>query len=400
MGGPWSKGQTTCNVPVRLVHAVAAAVAGNASGGRDPGRRAGRDVARATGVRFRAVIVLVLLAASARDGDAGQPWRGRATGSKYGATRAARKRNRVGGRQQQPRIGAPEGLRPLTASQIDRATARLVAARPDVPAARITAGYARYRTVVARTRAAGHRWPDAVRVRRAGRAHGLSIMRVDLAATATPAAHRPRVLIVGGQHAGNERVGIEAALRFVEAAAGDESLRSQFDITVVPLLTPSALVLADRENADGANTNRTFADGKWTAESKVLKDILDAEPFDIVLDLHGAGDEGRNGFFVIGQGHDRGMSARILSAMESPALMDVRGAGGRPAVVGPYTMAHLGDAVSTNPDTLPDYADLRGVKYAYTLEAPTRMNAEKQVRGVLKLVGSALQNVRRHGDWQ
>ncbi|HUS65199.1 MAG TPA: succinylglutamate desuccinylase/aspartoacylase family protein [Kofleriaceae bacterium] len=351
-------------------------------------------------MRIRLLLVLIVHLTFVREGDASRPWRGRPTGSKYGATRAAQKRNRVGGRQQQPRIGAPEGLRPLTASQIDRATARLVARRPDVAPRAIAAGYERYRTVVARTRAAGRRWPDAVRVRRAGRAHGMSIMRVDLTATSAPAARRPRVLIVGGQHAGNERVGIEAALRFIESAAADDTLRSQFDITVVPLLTPSALVLGDRENIDGANTNRTFVDGKWTAESKVLKDMIDTEGFDLVLDLHGAGDEGRNGFFVIGQGHDGGMTSRILSAMESPALMDVRGAGGRPAIVGPYSMSHLGDAVSANPDTLPDYADARGVKYAYTVEAPTRMDATKQVRGMLKLVGSALQNVRRHGDWR
>lgn len=351
-------------------------------------------------MRIRLLLLLIFLLADARDGDASRPWRGRPTGSKYGATRAAQKRNRVGGRQQQPRIGAPDGLRPLTASQIERATARIAAARPDVAPQVIAAGYARYRTVVARTRAAGRQWPAAVRVRRAGRAHGMSIMRVDLTATTAPAAKRPRVLIVGGQHAGNERVGVEAALRFIESAAADDTLRSQFDITVVPLLTPSALVLADRENLDGTNTNRTFVDGKWTAESRVLKDMIDTEGFDVVIDLHGAGDEGRNGFFVIGQGHDGGMASRILSAMESPALMDVRGAAGAPAVVGPYGMAHLGDAVSTNPDTLPDYADARGVKYAYTVEAPTRMNATKQVRGILKLVGSALQNVRKHGDWQ
>ncbi len=351
-------------------------------------------------MRIRVLVVLLLLLATARDGDAGQPWRGRPTGSKFGATRAAERRNHVGGRQKQPHIARPKGLRPLAWSTLRRAAKHLTAARPDVPPTKIAMGFERYRTVVARTRLAGRRWPDAVRVRRAGRAHGMSIMRVDLTATTPAAARRPRVLIVGGQHAGNEHVGVEAALRFIEDAADDDALRSQFDITVVPLLTPSALVLADRENLDGANTNRTFADGKWTAESLVLKQMIDAEQFDLVLDLHGAGDEGRNGFFVIGQGHDRGMASRILSAVESPALMDVRGAAGRPAVVGPYTMAHLGDAVSDNPDTLPDYADARGVKYAYTVEAPTRMDAEKQVRGMLKLVGSALHNVRKHGDWQ
>src|SRR5690349_3566336 len=210
MVDPWSKGQTTRNLAVRLMHMVAPAVAGNAGG--SCARRAPR-------------------------------W-------------------------------------PRSCSSGTRAD-------PPAPAAGLPAR----RCARGGRKQALARAPDRQQVRRdargAGRAHGMSIMRVDLKATTTTAAKRPRVLIVGGQHAGNERVGIEAALRFIESAAGDETLRSQFDITVVPLLTPSALVLGDRENLDGTNTNRTFVDGKWTAESMVLKEMIDSGGFVVVLDLRG-----------------------------------------------------------------------------------------------------------------
>ena len=39
-----------------------------------------------------------------------------------------------------------------------------------------------------------------------------------------------------------------------------------------------------------------------------------------------------------------------------------------------------------------------GESYSYTFEAPLRLDPERQVRGVLKLVRSALFNVRRHGE--
>jgi hypothetical protein len=350
---------------------------------------------------LRVWLVLLFLALGARDGDAGrQAWRGRPTGSKYGASRRAQRRNHIHERWQELVIRRAPGTPRLSSDRIARGVARIAKARPDVSAAKLAAGFVRYQTVIGRVRAAGGAHPDAVRVTRGGRADGLTIPRVDLLPPPGAAPQRPRVLVVGGVHAGHEPVGVEAALRFIESTAKDPALRAAFDITVLPLLAPSSLVLADRENTAGLNVNRTFADGKWTAEAAVVRDIMATEQFDIVLDLHGAGDPGRNGFFVIGQGRDDGMGARILSAMESASLMDVRGAAGAPAVIGPYSLTHLGDAISSNPDTLTDHADRRGARYSYTLEAPTRLDGERQVRGMLKLVHSALHNVRRHGDWR
>jgi hypothetical protein len=257
----------------------------------------------------------------------------------------------------------------------------------------MAAGFERYRAVARRVRDASRENPGALRVSRAGSSLGLSIVRVDLLADHPVPGRRPRVLVVGGMHAGHETVGAEAATRFIEAAAGDAGLRSAFDITVVPLVNPTALVLGTRQNAAGVDVNRSFADGKWTAESGAIRAIAEEGDFDLVIDLHGAGDRGRNGFFLIRGDGDRAMSSRILSAMESGALMDPQGGS-----IGPYRFDHLGGARSTNQGTLTGYFAARGTPHSYTLEAPLRLDPERQVRGMTKLLRSALFNVRRHGD--
>lgn len=346
-------------------------------------------MARAWRIRLPVLALALALSGMAEARPAVRP-----VGSKWcGATSASRDRNRIGRRQRQAVIGRPKQMRPLASQEVARALAPIRALRPDVPPAQLAAGFERYRSIIGRVRGAARKSPGALRVTRAGRAGGLSILRVDLVGDRPVAGRRPRVLVVGGMHAGNETVAEETATRFIEAAAADPELRNQFDITVVPLLNPTGLVLAERENASGVDVNRSFAPGKWTAESSVIRAIAEAEPFDLVIDLHGAGSRGRNGFFLIHGGDDGGMAGRILSSMESSALMDSpRGA------VGPYTLDRLGSAVSSNQGTLSGFFARRGTRHSYTLEAPLRLDPERQVRGMAKLLRSALFNVRRHGE--
>ncbi len=327
------------------------------------------------------VLALAIAAGPVRAAPAVRP-----AGSKWkGATGESRRRNRILRRQHQAVIRQPKGMRPLRPEQSAAALRRIRAIRPEAQ----EAGFARYRAITRRVRGASQKNPGALRVSRAGRAEGLSILRVDLVGVGR---NRPRVLVVGGMHAGNETVGAEAATRFIEAAAGDAALRSAFDITVVPLANPTALVLGTRENAAGADVNRSFTDGKWTAESRAIRAIAEEGDFDLVIDLHGAGSRGRNGFFLIRGDGDRAMSSRILSAMESGALMDPKG-----GAIGPYRFDQLGGARSENHGTLTGYFAARGTPHSYTLEAPLRLDPERQVRGMMKLLRSALFNVRRHG---
>src|SRR4029079_5263344 len=137
----------------------------------------------------------------------------------------------------------PKGMRPLRPEQTAAALRSIRALRPEAPAAAMEAGFGHYRALTRRVRGAAREHPGALRVSRAGSAEGLSILRVDLMARNPAPGRRARVMVGGGMHAGNETGGAEAATRFIEAAAGDDGLRNSFDITVVPLANPTALVL-------------------------------------------------------------------------------------------------------------------------------------------------------------
>jgi hypothetical protein len=322
------------------------------------------------------------------EASAAPPWRGRPTGSRtdFGEPR----------RTLPPRLN-PAATPPLDARRQRGALARVARLRPDLSANLLAGGFGRYRDAIQRIRRVARDAPDAVAVRRVGQVEGLSILRIDLRpASRVLPARRPRVLIVGGVHAGTEEVGWQTATAMIERLAADRAARDAFDVTVVPLLSPGSLVADSRTDLARRDVNRSFGKGA-SAEAAVIERLVTEERFDLVLDLHAASLPGRNGFFLIREGDDRGMSQRILTPLGSNALLDVPGASGRPATVGPYTLDHLGATVSSNTGTLKTYVAARGVPYVYTVEAPGGLDLVAQIRGMQRIVWSAMHNVRRHG---
>src|SRR5690606_7658769 len=105
-----------------------------------------------------------------------------------------------------------------------------------------------------------------------------------------------------------------------------------------------------------------------------------------VLDLHGAGLPGRDGFFIIKGNDDGGMSDRILAALKSEVLVDPPGARGQPTAMGPYVFDGLGRAFSHNVGSLKSFGQDSGARYSYTMEAPTRFEPARQVKGLVRMV--------------
>jgi len=323
---------------------------------------------------------------------AAPPVRGRVLGSKPVS------RAKPAGKEH-PRQRLPRGTRRLSSRAAAKSLQQIRKAQPTRSLAELRPGLTRYRSIAARIDQLASVHSSAVKTSQLGDAFGLRIAKVELVGSKPVPGKRLRVLIIGGVHAGTEVVGTEAATRFVEMAAKNPSLRNQFDITVIPMLNPSGMVLGTRKNAGGEDINRSFQAGAWTHESRLLRDFAQRETFDLVIDMHGAGNERTNGFFILRGGNDGGMSNRVLSSMKTSSLNDVAGAGGKPAQAGPYRFDRLGSATSETAGTLKAFFASRGARYSYTFEAPTRMNGEAQVRGMVKLLRSTLHNVRKHGDW-
>ena len=213
------------------------------------------------------------------------------------------------------------------------------------------------------------------------------LYRVDIKGQRRGGQRPLKVLISAGVH-GNEVGGVATAIKLAEKAVKDRGLRRRFDITVLPMINATG----QRNNADGEDLNRCFINGKWTGETAAIRDALRGQRFDLHVDLHGAR---RHGFFLIRGNNDGTISRRVLSAMETGALLDAT-PGTRSS--GPYALHALGAAMTTTPGTFKGYMSKR-VPYSYTLEYDRTLPPARQLQGNLKLLRSALYNVEKHGSF-
>jgi predicted deacylase len=216
------------------------------------------------------------------------------------------------------------------------------------------------------------------------------LVMVRLPAQPRPGGKPPlRVLVSAGVH-GDEPSGVLAAVEWISAAMKDRGLRERFDIVVLPAVNPTGLVAQTRVTDGGQDVNRTFpaAGGQPSSpESQAVHAALGEQTFDLFVDLHGARSQG---FFLIRGKDDGPVSGKILSAMASPALMG-------PSHSDSYAMHTLGGATSSNSGTFKDYMRDRGARYSYTLEYPRLADPAQQKKGIMKLLRSAMENVRVHG---
>jgi hypothetical protein len=342
--------------------------------------------------------LLLLLAAPAAAQPSGDPDTWRLPGSRT-ATPAEARRYATGVDELQPKIGRPAGFQELSAGEAGEVLAAL---RSELVEKRslesLRPGLEDFRAVMGRLDAAAKASGGAISLETMGRVHGLPIKAVHVSgAPNADGSPRPRILVLGGVHSGTEKAGFEAATRLVEDFAKNSALRARFDITVVPLANPTALVLGMRENAKGVDINRTYLGGEGEPESRVLtKWVGKQRAFDVSLDLHTAGDPGRDGFFLIRGQKDGGLGARIMQDLPSAALLDAKGKPGE-ARVGPYILYGVGlSEIESIKGTTMDLVRENGTRFAYTFEAPTRANPKIQVDLTMRFLYSALEKVAKH----
>jgi len=254
-----------------------------------------------------------------------------------------------------------------------------------LPASRgtLTRGLERYRNARQRIRELRPKLGNRATVKPLFRHKGLVVDRIDVR---SPGGAKPKVLIVGGVHAGSERVGVESALQVAELLKKRPDILKRFDVTIVPMVNPTGLAIRERRNSVDVDINRSFAAGKWVPESKAMAQLMKTEKFDAVLDLHGAG-KFRNGFFIIRGGDDGGVAKRATASMGSIPLLDAKGAGKT------YKLDSPGVVTSSNEGTLKAFAIKTGARYSYTFEAPASLDAKTQVGGMVKLVFSTLDSL-------
>ena len=103
------------------------------------------------------------------------------------------------------------------------------------------------------------------------------------------------VMIAAGIH-GDEPAGVEAAIRFLETNAQNQSLLSRFHFVVFPCNNPSGWELNTRQNADGIDLNRRFATRNPPAEVAIVTRALQGRRFDLIFEMHE--DVDASGFYL------------------------------------------------------------------------------------------------------
>lgn len=242
--------------------------------------------------------------------------------------------------------------------------------------------------------AAAH--PDKLSLTKLTTVAGEPMYRIDVKAAPSKGrgrrgARKPlEVLLSSGVH-GNEPTGVQTTLAFLDKLVTNDRLRERFAVTIVPMVNPTGLTALTRESKTGKDLNRSMQGHKFTRETRAVARSLKNERYDLFVDLHGAH---RTGFFLIRDKDDGKLSSRILSAMPSATLLSAA-PGQRD--VGPYSLHGLGGATSNNPGTFKGFMSSRAA-HSYTLEYPRRLPPQRQLSGMLRLLGSTLNNVARHGD--
>jgi hypothetical protein len=223
------------------------------------------------------------------------------------------------------------------------------------------------------------------------------VYRVDIAPRPVRGSRgkRPTRVALGAWMHGDEPVGAATVPRFVRWAVKQKNYRGQFDTTIFVKIDPTG----SREISPDLNTNRGFMDGRWLPETRAIRNSLGKKTFDLFVDLHGSGG-GVDGFWLIRGTDDGAMSRRILGAMPTRWLWDLPP---QEATIASetcrcnFSMHCLGGVTSDSEGTFKWYMSQRGIPYSYTLEAPRHLTPEQQIRGTIRLLRSALYNVRKHG---
>lgn len=228
------------------------------------------------------------------------------------------------------------------------------------------------------------------------------IYRIHLAASRSPRGSRKgktrrpmRVLMDGWLH-GDEPVGAYTIPAFVKWALKHKSYRERFDTTLYVKLDSSG----ERDTPAGKNLNRCFENGKWTTETRAIRDTLDPRRYDLFLGLHGSGG-GAPGSWLIRGNDDGNMSRRILGAMATNKLWDVPPAERTVAsevCKCDFSFHSLGGVTSNSTGTFKWYMSQRQTPYSYTLEVPRNLIPRQQIQTSLKLIRSAIFNVEKHGE--
>ena len=244
------------------------------------------------------------------------------------------------------------------------------------------------------------RYPNQLRTSVIGTYDGEPIYRVDIPGWGS--GSKKKVIVSAGVH-GNESAGVATILNFIDRNIYVNGVRNNFDIVLVPYLNPGGLKNNVRRLNNNIDLNRSFSPKDAQGPTKVLRESLQGERFDMALDLHEA--PFRTKFFVIKAAEDDGGIARAALADVPQDYLYTSATGsypyGIPSATNPnkvaYNLSSPGESVSFNKGTLKAfYTDELKTPKAYTLEAPGKFALERKIEIYTEMVEGFLEQLLRN----
>lgn len=139
-----------------------------------------------------------------------------------------------------------------------------------------------------------------------------------------PSPGKHSVMIDAGIH-GDEPAGVEAALSFMEANSGNETLLSRCHFVIFPCNNPTGWELDTRENADGIDLNREFNARKPAPEAAIISQALQGKCFDLLFEMHEDIDAPGLYLYEISEDTSSYVGERIIAAAEAAGCPINRG---------------------------------------------------------------------------
>lgn len=197
----------------------------------------------------------------------------------------------------------------------------------------------------------------------------------------------PRVLLSGGVH-GDEVSGVEALLRFLESTTGD--VPGPFDFTALPCVSPWGYEAATRENAQGADINRSF-EGDEVAEARLVKTFLEGQRFAVHVDFH-EDFEGQGFYLYEGKADKDWLGPQVIEAVKVGGPIDADHADETKLSEGVYGMEEAWGSKG-----LCTYVLAHHAPHGFTFEAAMPLPLETRVDAQLRALGAVLAHYRPDG---
>lgn len=238
-----------------------------------------------------------------------------------------------------------------------------------------------YKIVRARLRELANNRPEATRSN-LGMVDGFMVDRLDV--RSNDAKPKRNILVLAGTHGKSELAGVEAAIRLADDVSLDDDTLQKYNVTVIPALSPTALIQQSRRNKHGQDIDTSFSQKGASREAQLIKKLFEKEHFDLIFDLR-ASKETNKSYAVRGGKEEEGFANKFMRGA-IPANYLARGmhkSSGR-------KFSARGVSEATKKDGLNNWFFKQGNTFTYKLVVPSTSILDNDASRLVKILKSAM----------